>query len=93
MYLYKMGFGMLDVSIGEIQKNTAIFSNLTEAVQVIDKRKNKRLAIIYPVDSHSFIESLAGKYKNTIKNTELDFQQIKNKAMQIAMEDKYGLSS
>lgn len=84
---------MLDISVGEIQKNTAIFSNLTEAIQVVDKRKNKRLAIIYPVDSYSFIESLAGKYKNRIENIELDIQQIKDKAMRIAMEEKYGLSS
>lgn len=30
---------MLSIGIGEIQKNSSIFSNLTEVMQIIDKRK------------------------------------------------------
>jgi len=34
---------MLSIGIGEIQKNTSVFANMTETIQIIDKRKNKYL--------------------------------------------------
>ena len=84
---------MLNVGIAEIQKNSSIFSNLTETMQIIDKRKKKILAIVYPVQNVSVIDTLAGKYRNRIKKREDDLNLIKEKAMKIAMEEKYGLSS
>jgi len=84
---------MLNIGIGEIQKNSAIFSNLTEALQIIDKRKKQVLAMVYPVNNVSIVDKLAGKYKNRIEKTDLSFDEIKMSAMQSAMEEKYGLPS
>lgn len=84
---------MLNIGIGEIQKNSAIFSNLTEALQIIDKRKKQVLAMVYPVNNVSIVDKLAGKYQNRIQKTDLSFDEIKASAMQSAMEEKYGLPS
>ena len=84
---------MLSIGIGEIQKNSSVFSNLTEAIQIIDKRKKQVLAMVYPVQTTSVIDALAGKYKNKIKSTTLTDSEIKKSAMLSAMEEKYGLSS
>ena len=84
---------MLSVGIGEIQKNTSMFANLDETIQIIDKRKKQVLAMVYPVREQSVINNLAGKYKDRIPKTELSLEEIKEKAMMDAMGDKYGLSS
>jgi hypothetical protein len=84
---------MLSVGIGELQKNTSIFTNLQETIQIIDKRKKQVLAMVYPIREQSVINSIAGKYKNRIEKTELTMDEIKEQAMMMAMEDKYGLSS
>ena len=84
---------MLTIGIGEIQKNSSIFSNLTEAMQIIDKRKRKVLAMVYPVQNVSAIDKLAGKYKNRVNAVESDIEIIKERAMKTAMEEKYGLPS
>ena len=84
---------MLSLGIGEIQKNSAVFSNLTEAMQIVDKRKKRVVAMVYPVNRVSVIDKLAGKYRRRIKRSDLDFAQIKEAAMHAAMEEKYGLSS
>lgn len=84
---------MLSIGIGEIQKNSSIFSNLTEVIQIIDKRKKQVLAMVYPIQNQSVIDSLSGKYKNKIKKTSLSMQEIKDSAMLSAMKDKYDISS
>jgi hypothetical protein len=84
---------MLSIGIGEIQKNSSIFSNLTETMQIIDKRKKQVLAMVYPIKNQSIIDKLAGKYKDSIDVESLDMQKIKQSAMMQAMEEKYGLSS
>ena len=84
---------MLSIGIGEIQKNSSVFSNLTEAMQIIDKRKKQVLAMVYPMQNNSVIDSLAGKYKYKINSTNLSIDEIKESAMLSAMEEKYGLSS
>ena len=81
---------MLSIGIGEIQKRSSVFSNLSEAMQIIDKRKKQVLAIVYPVSNVSVISSLAGKYKNKIPQSSLSLEDIKQSAMMSAMEDKYG---
>lgn len=93
---------MLSVGIGEIQKNTAIFSNLKESIQIVDKRKHQVLAIVYPVHQAriSISKKLAGKYKNQVQggqkalqSTSLEsLKDIKQKALLEALGEKYGLS-
>ena len=84
---------MLTIGIGEIQKNSSVFSNLTEAMQIIDKRKRQVLAMVYPVQNVSAIDKLAGKYKNRVNAAGSDIETIKAQAMKTAMEEKYGLPS
>jgi len=83
---------MLSIGIGEIQKNTSILSKLTQAVAVIDKRKKEIVATIYPVKQTNVVSKLAGKYKNRVEPME-DLEEVKQKAMMIAMEEKYGQSN
>ena len=84
---------MRSIGIGEIQKKSSTFSNLTEAMQIVDKRKKRVLAMVYPVQNASVIDRLAGKYKHRGAPTQESIESIKEKAMQAAMEEKYGLSS
>lgn len=84
---------MLKIGIGEIQRNTSIFSGLKEAIQIVDKRKQQTLAFVYPANQikNSTVEKLAGKYKNHQKPQE-NLEKIKEKAMFEAMREKYDLS-
>ena len=84
---------MLSIGIGELQKNTSIFSNLTEVIEIIDKRSKRSLAMVYPVKKLSIITKLAGKYRNRIENSNVSMDEIREIAMRTAMEEKYGLSS
>jgi len=91
--IYIKGVSLLSVGVGEIQKNSSIFSNLSETLQIVDKRKKQVLAMVYPVNNTSIIDNLAGKYKDKVKPTNLNFEKIKESALKSAMEEKYGLSS
>ena len=84
---------MLSVGVGEIQKNSSIFSNLSETLQIVDKRKKIPLAIVYPINNTSIIDKLAGKYKDKVKHRNFNLEEIKQKAMLSAMEEKYGIFS
>ncbi len=84
---------MLSVGIGEIQKNTSIFANLTEAIKIVDKRKKLSLAIVYPIGKQGKISNLAGKYRDRVEKTTLTLEQIKEQSMSQAMKEKYGLST
>jgi hypothetical protein len=84
---------MLRVGVGEIQKNSAIFSGLRETIQIVDKRRNKVLAMVYPMERVSVIGKLAGKYRHRVDKTEKSFDEIRNIAMERAMKEKCGLSS
>ncbi|MCD6212292.1 MAG: hypothetical protein J7J02_04830 [Sulfurovum sp.] len=81
---------MYSISIGEIQKNITLITKLTEAITIVDKRKNKDVAIVYPVKKHSIIASLAGKYKDKVEKVD-DLEMVKEKAMKQAMGEKYDL--
>ncbi|MBN2721797.1 MAG: hypothetical protein JXQ77_03140 [Campylobacterales bacterium] len=82
---------MKSVSIGEIQKNISLITKLTQSIMVVDKRKNKTIAIINPIQENSTIAELAGKYANRgIKADDLD--SIKSKVMSDFLREKYGLS-
>jgi len=70
----------------EIQKNSSIFSNLTETMQIIDKRKKQVLAMAYPVQNVSVVDKLAEKDRKRIfekmnfsSNAELISYAIKNR--------------
>lgn len=80
---------MISVGIGEIQKNISIITNISEVIEVFDKRKKEKVAIIYPVNKNETIASLAGKYASRVSKNE-NLQDVKNEAMKIAMEEKYG---
>ncbi|MGZ8545934.1 MAG: hypothetical protein ACXW33_01045 [Sulfuricurvum sp.] len=82
---------MISMGVGQIQKNISILTTLTEAIRIIDKRRNKTVAIVYPASSYSPILALAGKYKNRVESV-LDLESAKESAMTTAMEEKYGLS-
>jgi hypothetical protein len=82
---------MYSISIGEIQKNITLITKLTEAITIVDKRKNKDVAIVYPVKKHSIIASLAGKYKDKVEKVD-DLEMAKEEAMKQAMGEKYDLS-
>ncbi len=84
---------MLSIGIGELQKNISIFKNLTEVLEIVDKRTKQPLAFVYPVHKQSQTALLAGKYKNKVNNSSLNIDQIKQEAFTKAMEEKYGLSS
>ena len=82
---------MKTIGIGDIQKNTSIFNNLTEAIEIVDKRKKKVVAVVYPVKKNHIVHKLAGKYKDRIlKSRSTDMRLIKEAAMTKAMEEKYG---
>ena len=79
---------MKTIGIGDIQKNTSIFNNLTEAIEIIDKRKKKTVAVVYPVRKNSIVARLAGKYRN-INSAPADLTLAKETAMAEAMKEKY----
>jgi len=82
---------MNSISIGELQKNISLLTQLTNVFAIIDKRKNQRVAIVYPIKKHSIIGSMAGKYKDRVTSCD-DLEKVKEMAMMEAMGDKYGLS-
>ena len=84
---------MLSIGIGELQKNTAIFANLTEVIEIVDKRRKKSLAMVYPVRKQSVVAGLSGKYRTRVQKSDLSFDEVKEAAMLSAMKEKYGLSS
>lgn len=82
---------MTSMGVGQIQKNISVLTSLTEAIRIVDKRRNKTVAIVYPVSSSPSILSLAGKYKNRVQAVD-DLTTAKEAAMMEAMGEKYGLS-
>ena len=82
---------MQSISIGEIQKNISLLTKLTDTFAIIDKRKNQRVAIVYPIKKESIIGSMAGKYRSRVTPCD-NLEKAKVSAMREAMEEKYGLS-
>jgi hypothetical protein len=85
---------MQTISIGELQKNISIFNNLKESLKIVDKRRNKVLAIVYPYEERkeSIVDELAGKYGVDEKFKNMSFKEIKELAWMEAMKEKYGFS-
>ena len=84
---------MKTIGIGDIQKNTSIFNNLTEAMEIVDKRKKVAIAIVLPIKSSNIVLQLAGKYRTRVANKSADLTLAKEQSMIQAMEEKYGLSN
>jgi len=82
---------MQSISIGEIQKNISLLTQLSEVFAIVDRRKNKRVAIVYPTKQDSTIKALAGKYRDRVSSCS-DLDRAKEVAMIEAMSGKYGLS-
>ena len=68
------------MSIEEIKKDTSVFANISEAIQIIDKRQV--LAIVYPVKEQSVIKKLSGKYKNRVQKSDMSLEEIKEFSIQ-----------
>jgi len=82
---------MLSIGIGEIQKNIAILNSLNEAVKVIDKRRKKTVALIYPYKQTPSIMLLGGKYQQDVAPI-VDLEKAKEEAMVSYLREKYALS-
>ncbi|MCH9741350.1 MAG: hypothetical protein K0U38_11020 [Epsilonproteobacteria bacterium] len=83
---------MQSISIGELQKNISLLTQLTDVFAIVDKRKKQRVAIVYPVQKHSVIASMAGKYRDRVTKCD-DLEHAKEMAMMEAMGEKYGFSN
>ena len=84
---------MNSLSIGDIQKNISLLTKQHDIFAIVDKRKNKRVAIVYPIKENLIISSLAGKYKNRVTQKDVNLQEAKEIALYEAMKEKYGLSN
>ncbi len=82
---------MDSISIGEIQKNISLLTKLEEPITIVDKRRNKSVAVVYPTKQHSIVSSLAGKYKGRVQSIN-DLESAKEEALKEAFGEKYGLS-
>jgi len=71
---------MQSISIDEIQKNITLLTQLTEVFTIIDKRKNREIAIVYPIKKHSIVPLMAGKYRHRVDRAD-DLEMAKQKAI------------
>ena len=89
---------MQTLGIGELQKNMGILTHLTEALTIVDKRKNKEVAVVYPIhnrDDDNIVEKLADSLRAKAKKRGIvieDLDKAKEEAMMEAMKEKYGFS-
>jgi len=88
---------MRTIGIGELQKNMGILTHLTEALTIVDKRKNREIAVIYPVnnDRHNMIEEMSRKFRKKSEERGIvieDLKKAKEDAMMEAMSEKYGFA-
>jgi len=88
---------MRTIGIGELQKNMGILTHLTEALTIVDKRKNKEIAVVYPVNNnkHNMIEEMSRKFQKKSKERGIvikDLDKAKEDAMMEAMKEKYGFA-
>jgi hypothetical protein len=87
---------MQTIGIGELQKNMGILTHLTEALTIVDKRKNKEVAVIYPIqdiNKPNIIEQMSAKFQAKAKKRGIvieDLDAVKEDAMMEAMKEKYG---
>ena len=80
------------MGIGELQKHIAILTRLRESVQVVDRRRRKPVAMIYPYRQGAGIHRLAGKYRDRIRSGNQGWAEMREAALKAAWGEKYGLS-
>jgi hypothetical protein len=88
---------MQTIGIGELQKNMGILTRLTEALTIIDKRKNREVAVVYPVnhDRHNAVEEMSRRLRQRAKKRGIvigDLEKAKENAMMEAVKEKYGFA-
>ena len=82
----------MQAGLAEIQKNIALLTNLTEPLQVVDKRRKRIIATVYPHLKTNNAQRLAGKYANCIPEElrEVDYESAREAAMLAAFGEKHG---
>jgi len=82
------------IGVSELQKNISIFKNLTESVQIVDKKTKEVLALVLPksqMQTANLTDTLGGilqKSKALKKHDELD--DMIEEAYDMEMREKYG---
>ena len=86
----------MQAGLSEIQKNIAMLTTLSEPLQVLDKRRKRIVATVYPQLVTHNAQRLAGKYRDRIpadlRSASFDsaaFEQARGAAMLAAMQEKY----
>ena len=88
---------MQTIGIGELQRNMGILTRLTEPMTIVDKRKNREIAVVYPIEERQpdIVAKMAGVFHEYAKNVDPDksFREIREEAMAAAMKEKYGFTN
>lgn len=81
----------MQAGLAEIQKNIALLTNLSEPLQIIDKRRKQIIATVYPRLTTHNARRLAGKYQARIpaELKQVSFEDARDAAMLAAMREKY----
>lgn len=82
----------MQAGLAEIQKNIALLTNLSEPLQIIDRRRKQIIATVYPRLTTHNARRLAGKYQSRIpvELKQVSFEDARETAMLAAMREKYG---
>jgi hypothetical protein len=88
---------MQTIGIGELQKNVGMLAHLKEALTVVDKRKNKKVAVIYPIDydHDDVVEEMAQTFRQRARQRGIvieDLERAKSEAMHEALGERYGFA-
>ena len=81
------------VGISELQKKISIFRNMTETVEIVDKKTKEVLAIVLPkkdMQQNSLTDALGGILKSSIRiENEEDLEKKIADAYELEMREKY----
>jgi len=82
------------IGVSELQKNISIFKNLTESIQIVDKRTKEVLALVLPksqMQTVNLTDALGGilQKSKTIKKYDYLDDMIED-AYDMEMREKYG---
>lgn len=82
----------MQAGLAEIQKNIAMLTSLKEPLQIVDKRRKRIIATVYPKLQTNNAAKLAGKYRNRIaaNRRNVTFNEAREQAMVADMKAKYG---
>ena len=82
------------IGVSELQKNISIFKNLTESVQIVDKKTKEVLALILPksqMQAANLTDALGGiLQKNKTNKNYDDLDEMIANAYDMEMKEKYG---